>query len=129
MEKITNIAELESYLSNFYGTEHYYKVAFGGILFTDGVKALAEVAGGGAFWLIDAICSYQGEAPFNKPEIQEFQIWYLPVRADNTAVLTCRTDTHEPVLCSQDIEFTDFPICEDFKIYYINKIILLPGEY
>lgn len=45
-------------LSPFTGTEHWYKHWLGGLLYTDGVKYVADQAG--AYWLIDAIASYQG---------------------------------------------------------------------
>jgi hypothetical protein len=38
-------------LSQFTGTENYYRHPFGKALFTDGVKYFAETAG--AYWFID----------------------------------------------------------------------------
>ena len=45
----------ESDLSQFIGTENYYRHWTGHGVYTDGVKYLAEKAG--AYWLIDAILS------------------------------------------------------------------------
>ncbi|MCK9598089.1 MAG: hypothetical protein M0R06_03545 [Sphaerochaeta sp.] len=50
--------ELEAGLAQFYGSEQWYKASFGGVVYTDGVKYLADHAG--AYWLIDAVASYQG---------------------------------------------------------------------
>ncbi len=42
-------------LAQFTGTEQYYK-HLGGLVYTDGVKYLAEKAG--SYWLLDIIASY-----------------------------------------------------------------------
>ena len=55
------------------------------VLLTDGVLHLAEHGGengGTAYWLIDAIASYQGEAPINR---HDFQFWKLIVHPPDIA--------------------------------------------
>lgn len=123
MKKITTMSELENFLSGFTGTEHYYKAMFNGVVFTDGIKALADSMA--CYWLIDAIVSYQGETAI---KAEGFQIWTLTVKDDNSAILTCKTDTNEPLLVSQMFDYTDFVVGE-LKLYCIDNVILLPSEY
>ena len=112
----TKISEAD--LSQFIGTENYYRHWTGHGVCTDGVKYLAEKAG--AYWLIDAILSYRRREPF--------QIWTLKKDDDNTAVLTMQEDSGEPAKVSQKIPFTDFPL-DQVKLYLIDGVILLPSEY
>src|SRR5512136_632426 len=70
------IAELEANLRHFTGTESYTNLRYAWLrsrfLLTDGAKYLAETAK--AFWLMDAIASYQ----MNKQVAAEpFQVWKL----------------------------------------------------
>lgn len=106
-------------LSGFHGTEHYYK-NFTGLVYTDGIKYLAEQAE--AYWFIDLVGSYQ-------PELKDvpFQIWKLEVE-DNKAVATMREDSDEPNRVKQVIGFTDFPL-EEFECYCIDGVMLLKSEY
>lgn len=126
-EKIT-ITELEAELVNYYGTERYYKggALFPNMVYTDGVNAMAKRVG--AYWLVDLVFSYQNN---ENPAVVEapFQIWTLKVNADNTAVVTCKEDTNQPVLVEQEIEYTDFPVTDEFKLYFIDGVCLLPSEY
>jgi hypothetical protein len=96
-----------------------------GLLYTEGVQHLAEEAG--AYWLIDAIASYQGERVLRAPRLREFQLWELEVK-DQKGVLTCREDSDlEPVI-RQEIEYTDFPLPE-IKLYVEGGVLLLPSEH
>lgn len=120
--------QLESNLSQFYGTENYYKHWTGAIVYTDGVKYLGENAGlHGCYWLIDAIASYQ-----NSRRTEPFQVWILKVLVDETgrrsAVLTMQEDTNTPILIKQKIEGTDFQL-DEIKLYLIDKVLLLTSEY
>jgi len=114
--------QLEKELRQFIGTIHYYK-HFTGLLFTDGVKHLAERAG--AFWLIDLIASWQGK---QRVKSCPFQIWELKVNGDRTATVTMKEDDGEPYKVKQKIEYTDFPLSE-IKLYCIDGVLLLPSEY
>ena len=106
-------------LSNFTGTENYYCNKNYPFEYTDGVKYLAE--NGGAYWLLDAIASWQKE--LNSSQIQ---FWMLIVNADNSAVLTCERDD-EPVI-TQQIPFTDFPLSE-VTLWLCDGVLLLSSEY
>jgi hypothetical protein len=112
-------------LHQFTGTENYYRHLLG-IVYTDGVQYLAQEAG--AYWLIDAIASWQIDPVILKDwMLQEIQFWKLQVNSDNSAVLSCERDTDDVVL-TQDIPFTDFPL-ESIKLYLNHKVLMLPSEY
>lgn len=138
--------KLEHELSGFSGTEHWYR--HGGfwrheILLTDGIMHLAQNGGrngGTAFWLVDAVASYQGEKVLAR---HPFQVWKLTVtEADDcsrSARLVCTNGNNEKPIVEQKIEFTDF-LLEEIQLYASVEpvdetgrkkrvIILLPGEY
>lgn len=112
--------ELKAELNHFTGTEHYYK-NFTGLLYTDGVKFLAEAVG--CYWLIDLVGSYQ-----YKLKNIGFQLWELKVNKDKTAVVTMKEDTNTPILVKQELQYTDFPLNE-IELYCIGGILILPSEY
>lgn len=112
-------------LQQFTGSETIYRHWLG-ILYTEGVKYLAEEAG--AYWLIDAIASWQPSPQVKQdPMLQEIQFWKLRVNPDNSAVLTCERDSDDVAL-TQEIEFTDFPL-EEVRLYLSNRVLMLPSEY
>jgi hypothetical protein len=109
-------------LSQFTGTEHYYKY-LAGLKLTDGVKYLAEK--GACYWLLDIIASYQGSKALNGVD---FQLWELKKTGENKARVSCKADNDLPGLITQDIEYTDFAL-DSVKLYCIDQVILLPSEY
>lgn len=124
-------------LRGFTGTENWYRWSplFPRVLLTDGTKYVAETAGEqGAYWLMDAIASYQPELQ-KKRKMQDFQLWTLAVNEkDKTAVLMCQEDSHKAPVITQDIDHTDFDVPE-LRLYCMpagdgkSKVILLPSEY
>lgn len=122
MSTVMTGEELDRYLSTYTGTEAYYRNWLG-LLYTDGIKALAREAG--AYWLIDAIGSHaltegrRGRYPF--------QLWTLAVK-DQAAVLTMQEDQDQPELVRQEIKYTDFPE-GTWKFYLIDGVLILPSEY
>jgi len=111
-------------LTQFTGTEQWYRHALvRDVLFTDGVKYVADNAG--AYWLIDEIAFAQRSDA--RVAAEEFQNWKLAVNADKTAVLTC-DDGNGDVVFTKRIEFTDFPL-DEIALYFTNSVILLPSEY
>ena len=101
-------AEIEAALAQCSGSENYHYNAIthaASMVYTDGVKTLAEMAG--AYWLIDAIASHQPEALKDKM-LLEMQFWTLTVK-DGSAVLMCERDTGD-IAITQDIPYTDFPL-------------------
>lgn len=115
--------DLELQLRQFTGTETYYRHPLG-LLFTDGVKFLADSAG--AYWLLDVIASYQPQCR-KDAMLAEFQLWTLTVNADRSAVVKCERDADDEAF-RQEIEFTDFPLRE-VKLYVCNGVVMLAGEY
>jgi hypothetical protein len=118
----TDRETLATELASFTGTECYYKHWLR-LNFTDGIKYLAEKAG--AYWLIDAIASWQPE--LNESD-REFQLWELTVNSDNGALLECRRDSGQPAIVTQKIDYTDFPL-PSIKLFVQNGVLLLPSEY
>lgn len=108
-------------LNYFTGTESYHRLtALAKFVCTDGVKYVADNAG--AYWLIDAIASYQ-------PQLsgEDFQFWKLVVTGTK-AVLTCTDGNNETPLISQNIPYTDFPApCIEF--YLTDNVLMLLSEY
>lgn len=145
--------KLERSLAHFCGSEEWH--IHGGfwrqrILLTDGVMYLAEHGGrngNSAFWLMDAIASYQGEKVLAH---HPFQVWTLTVipevEADGTnlgkcrsARLVCTNGNSDKAIVEQEIEYTDF-LLDEVRLYASVEpmdetgkrkqvIILLPSEY
>ena len=117
---MNNQSAIEAQLRHFTGTQNYYR-NFTGLLYTDGVRYLAEQAG--SYWLIDLVGSYQ-------PKLLDarFQVWNLEVKEDNSALVTMIEDDGEPIRVSQEISFTDFPL-KNFSFYCIDGVMLLKSEY
>jgi len=114
-------------LAQFIGSETAYRHWTGRLVYTEGVQFLAEK--GGAYWLVDAIASYQPDRRItSRPELADFQLWELAVHEDRSARLTVRADSDRPAVIAQDIPFTDFPL-ERVTLYVCNGTLLLPSEY
>ena len=111
---------LEAELCQFTGTQNYFR-NFTGLLYTDGIKHLAERAG--SYWLIDLVGSYQ-------PRLRDarFQVWSIVVSDDGSAQVTMVEDGGEPHRVHQDIPYTDFPL-KDFSFYCIDGVMILKSEY
>jgi hypothetical protein len=106
------------------GTEHYYRHGLNRkIVFTDGARYIAEE--GGAHWLLDLIAVSQGHD--KRLERQQFQVWKLTVRPDNSAIITVE-DGNFNVLLTQRIAFTDFP-GEGVVLWLSGNVIYLPVEH
>lgn len=101
-------------LQQFTGDEDRYSHGLNRhIRYTIGVLYLAET--GQAYWLIDAIASYLGQATMREalardPRLETLQFWRLDVNEDRSAVLSVRADSNEEPAISQRIAFTDFPL-------------------
>lgn len=110
-------------LRQFTGTENWYRHAIArNVLYTDGIKYVAEKAG--TSWLLDEIALAQS-LPHIKAE--PFQRWHLQVRPNHTALLTC-DDGNYNIRLSKEIEFTDFPL-DEIAIYMTGSVIMLTSEY
>ena len=118
-----NRAELEAHLTHFTGSGDFYKHSTG-LVFTDGVKFLADRAG--AYWLIDLIASWQKRARKDRM-LRDFQIWELRVDIKaRTADAICFRDANDEAF-RQSISFTDFPL-PSVTLYVENDVVCLPSE-
>ena len=124
---IMNTYEIKWSLREFTGTEGYHKHLFPGkspILLTDGCNFIREHCN--AWWLYDAILSYQCDERLRKVK---FQIWILHrLKKDLSWELTCKEDTGKKPIITQIIEFSDFPL-DSIRIWLIDNVCLLPSEY
>ncbi len=79
---------LEDELEQFHGTTRYYR-NFTGLLFTDGIKYLADRPD--CYWLIDLVGSYQ-------PQLEDirFQLWEVEVVEQMSGLVTVR-DGVDPI--------------------------------
>ena len=112
----------QSDLEQFTGTEQYF-YHLNAFRYTSGVRYLAEH--GEAYWLLDAIASYQQQDGVKEVP---FQIWILTKNDDDSAKLIMKEDVNQPILVSQDIPYTDFPLTS-IKLYFIDGVLILPSEY
>jgi hypothetical protein len=111
-------------MAQFTGSETFYRYGLAGdVIFTEGVKYVADTAG--AYWLLDIICIANVYEP--KVRAEEFQLWTLAVRENATGVVTC-DDGNGHLVYEQVLNFTDFPE-PGIRLYCCKGTILLPGEY
>ena len=113
--------EIKDSLNLFTGTEHYYQHPFG-ILYTDGVKFLADSCA--CYWLIDAVASWQYDELVKQTE---FQVYKLKVNEDKSAVLNIE-DGNYNIIQTQAIEYTDFPL-DSIELWFTNNVCYLPSEH
>ena len=117
----------ESDLIQFCGSSEFFQHWSKRLVYTEGVRYMAEH--GGAYWLIDAVASYQPDKRIaSRPDLVDFQLWELAVAEDKTAALTMRPDSGQPAVITQEIPFTDFPL-EQIKFYVCNGTLMLTSEY
>ena len=129
MDKPKTVAELETELSGFYGTEkwHRHSILFKRLSHTDGMKYLADRVG--CFWLLDIVGSVL-ERVMKKGE--GFSTWKI-ISADSKAVVTA-DDGNGNILYTQKIPYTDFPEGE-FKFFVAEggpqntAVAMLTSEY
>lgn len=117
-----NTNELQINLSQFIGTEKYYRITHRHLL-TDGTKYLAENAQ--CFWLMDAIASH-----LPKQYHDYFAVVNITVK-NGSAQLTL-DDGNGNIFAQRFIEYTDFPMNE-IKLYCSFDgeywVIMLISEY
>jgi len=105
------------------GTERYHTNGrHPSAVYTDGIKTMADLCG--AYWFIDLVFSYQ----YGRVAHEWFQIWMLKKQPDETWVATMKTDTNQPPMLTQAIDFSDFPL-DHFECYFIDNVMLLKNEY
>ena len=125
-------AEIQSALLQFSGSDTFTKWSplFPGSVITDGALYVAEECG--AYWLMDAIASWQHDP---KVKGEEFQVWQLTryVTSGEERWDLIADDGNGNQLALQAIEFSDFPLA-GIKFFAVRNelggiTIMLPGEY
>lgn len=117
----------ESDLVQFTGSTEFYRHWTNHLLYTEGIQFMAKRSG--AYWLIDAIASYQPDKRIkSRPELIDFQLWELTVAEDCSAVLTIHGDSDQTAVITQKIPYSDFPLPR-IKLYVCSGTLLLPSEY
>lgn len=120
-------------LEGFTGTENYYKM-FMGLKITDGIKYFIDKAN--CYWLINDIAvinAMDKNVLKNRADGNTFLIVSIKIDRENKKLSwNLKEDTNEPILYSQDYDYTD--ICnyyegEEIKFYLIDGILLLDSEY
>lgn len=113
--------ELKQGLSNYYGTQNYYKHPFSATMtYTDGVRAFAELAG--AYWLLDIMATEV--APLLKTE--DFLSIELIVANSKGKLFV--DDGNSAILFSKTIEYTNCPT-GSWNFFMTNDVLMLPSEY
>jgi hypothetical protein len=113
-------------LAGFNGSDVHYVHPLFRFRYTEGVRHVATH--GGAWWLLDAIASWQPK--LKKRRDLGFQVWTLrrtPDKGRDSADLGC-TDGNKNHVLTQHVEYTDFPL-DEIKLYWIDGVLLLPSEY
>lgn len=132
-----SLKDKQSDLDQCCGTEGYTRWGmFRNIVVTDGALFVAKNGGtNGAFWLFDAIASYQHKL-LKTQGLREFQLWTLKVTGEGSnrsAVLTCQADSDKKPVVTQKIEYTDFDLDEiKFYVEPLDEktwVILLTSEH
>lgn len=110
-------------LSQFTGSEIWYRHPLATrYVYTEGVRYLADKAA--AYWLIDSILLLQSH---ERALGEEFQVWTLAVRPDQSATLCCSDGTDNEIY-SQEIRWTDFPL-RAVVLWFSNCTLYLPGAH
>lgn len=117
-------ADLLNQLSQFTGTEKYYRL-YPKVVLTDGAKFLADAAG--CYWLMDV---YASHLAMIDPDVESFTCLKLNKRGSSADVVIEDGNTHQ--LAKQHIVYTDFPI-DTFMCYGIWSgefwVLMLTSEY
>lgn len=117
-----NANELQANLTQFIGTERYYRITQHHLL-TDGTKYLAEQAK--CFWLMDAIASHL-------PKQFHYYFVVVSLTVKNSSAQLTLDDGNGTIFAQQFIEYTDFQLSE-LRLYCAfdgeNWVIMLISEY
>ena len=120
----TRTVDLLSALSQFTGTEKYYRL-YPKVVLTDGTKYLADTAG--CYWLMDLYASHLVSVD---PDVESFTCLKLTKNGMGANIVIEDGNTHQ--LAKQRIEYTDFPL-DPFVLYAVWAgefwVLMLTSEY
>ena len=125
--------EVRAIVNNAAGSYQYHTISMfpGYPVLTDSVKALCEAAG--CYWLMDIIASHQCKSKVGAAMFQIWELAYVCKSKSDYWLVTMKEDSNMPVMVSQKLFYSDFPLPEGVKLYMINdgrnRVILLPGDY
>lgn len=120
----TNINNLAEELSQFIGTEKYYKISLIPALVTDGVKYLADTYE--CYWLTNTILIYLH--PIYKKQGDLYIT--LSVNKNHVVTITAKTlDTNEIVLTKKIKDTCKLIPTGEVTLYLMQNILLLSTEY
>jgi hypothetical protein len=116
--------EFDTYRDNANGSDNLHRALPFPVVYTDGVKFVAERAE--ADWLISDIivAAITPETPASR---EPYQTWVLDVNADKTATLRCE-DRNSNTIYEQRYNYTDFPL-KQVSFFLMNNTLMLPDEY
>jgi hypothetical protein len=116
-------------LQQFHGSENLYRHFSKNLIYTDGIKFLAEQAG--CYWLIDEIA-------FSLPKLlKKNKSWFYAIDFKVSKRKSARiifTDGNDVQILRKHILWTDFPLVgEKITLFLaegeIGYCLMLPGEY
>jgi len=107
-------------LSQFYGTEGYYRHSFTQMDYTDGVRYFAEQAG--AYWFLDIVSSEYFML------MRDLGFITIDLHSENGKADITVTDGNNKTLAKKHIDITD---CPDglYKFYFQDGVLMLTSEY
>jgi hypothetical protein len=114
---------LRAELCQFRGSTEFYRHFTHAIVYTEGVKYLAEHAR--IYWLIDLIASLQPRALKDRA-LCEFQLWELRI-SNGKAVVVCLRDSEDEAF-RQRIRFADSAL-DYVRLYLQDGVLMLPSEH
>ncbi len=104
------------------GSENFYQSKTSPIIYTDGVKDMAESCS--AYWLIDLVTSHQIRKTIR---FEAFQVWLLKRVKDDVFQIQA-TDGNNKEIATQQIPFSDFRY-DQATLWLVNGCLMLPNEY
>ena len=114
---------LRAELRQFTGSTEFYRHFTNVIVYTEGVKFLAQHAR--IYWLIDLIASWQSRA-LKDPALREFQLWELRI-VNGKAVVVCLRDSEDEAF-RQRVELADSAL-DYVRLYLQDRVLMLPSEH
>ena len=114
---------LRAELRQFTGSEEFYRHFTNVIIYTEGVKFLAQRAR--LYWLIDLIASLQPRALRDRA-LREFQLWELRI-ANGKAALVCLRDSDDEAF-RVPLKFADSAL-DYVRLYLEGGTLMLPSEH
>ena len=110
--------DLKSNLSQFTGTEQWWKHSLSDMTYTDGVRYFAKEAG--CYWFLDIVGTEV------MPQGHEFAVVKLASKEGKATIVI--EDGNGNATWKKQIEFTDCPE-GNWSFYLIDTVMLLPSEY